>query len=366
VSFVPVLLATDALIWLLVVAGAAYAWYCSRHEHLAAPWGRVLRSPAAIGSAVVLAAYLLVALADSLHFRPALERKDSKAPIAYSVNVNSLLDAVVSHLRGRAEKTYSAPLATRSFDKEQIERPDGTIVRDYPRLRFGGAHLADESGRAADVAAKALSGLAAAAVLWALIALALRPLRNGGNWCGDVYAGGRGWPIPFGRSHVVVRAPCENSRGGLLAYGNPCRLCKAVGDRRERGPVGFVYRSLLRGHQAQQHRTIRCRDRGSNRRIGCGVRRNTVGGIPFGDGVDGLVDGGLHHCQRSIGGGWRQAGGDHDVVGGDVPVRDHVGHRCWHPKQRRQRDWQHHPAEIPSVVHEFVLDWLGDRWQIAV
>lgn len=177
-SFVPVLLATDALIWLLVVAGAAYAWYCSRHEHLAAPWGRVLRSPAAIGSAVVLAAYLLVALADSLHFRPALERKDPKAPIAYSVDVNSLLDAMVSHLRGRAEKTYSAPLATRSFDKEQIERPDGKIERDYPRLRFGGVHLADESERAGDVAAKALSGLAAAAVLWALIALALRPLRQ--------------------------------------------------------------------------------------------------------------------------------------------------------------------------------------------
>lgn len=177
-SFVPVLLATDALLWLLVAAVSAYAWYCSRHEHLAAPWGRVFRSPAAIGSAVVLAAYLLVGLADSLHFRPALERKDPKMPIAYSVDVQSLLDLAMSHLRGRAEKTYSAPLATRSFAKEQIERPDGKFERDFPRLRYGGAHLEDESARAGDIAAKALSGLAAAVVLWALIALALRPLRR--------------------------------------------------------------------------------------------------------------------------------------------------------------------------------------------
>jgi peptide/nickel transport system permease protein len=176
--FTIVILPTDVLLWLLAAAGAAYAWYCSRHEHLAAPWRRVLRSPAAIGSAVVLAAYLLVALADSLHFRPALERKDPKAPIAYSVEVNSLLDTAVSHLRGRAEKTYSAPLATRSFDKEQIERPDARMERDYPRLRFGGAHLEDESDRAGDVAVKALAGLALAAVVWGGWALLYWPLRR--------------------------------------------------------------------------------------------------------------------------------------------------------------------------------------------
>jgi peptide/nickel transport system permease protein len=176
--FKPVILATDVLLWLLVGAAVAYAWYCSRHEHLSEPWRRVFHSPAAIASVVVLAVYLLIALADSLHYRPALERQDSKAPISYSVEVRSVLDLAAFHLRGRTEKTYSAPLATRSFAKEQIERDDGKVERDFPRLRFGGAHLKDEGAWAGDVAAKAVFGLVAAAVAWGLIALASRPLRR--------------------------------------------------------------------------------------------------------------------------------------------------------------------------------------------
>jgi peptide/nickel transport system permease protein len=176
--FRPVILHTDALIWLLVAATVAYAWYCSRHEHLAAPWARVFRSPAAVASVVVLALYLVVALADSLHYRPALEQKDSKVAAVYAVEVRSLLDLATSHLRSRAEKTYSAPLATRSFAKEQIEREDGKIERDFPRLRFGGAHLQDESERAGDIALKAFLGLVAGAAAWGLIALAFRPLRR--------------------------------------------------------------------------------------------------------------------------------------------------------------------------------------------
>jgi peptide/nickel transport system permease protein len=170
-----VILATDALLWLLVAATAGYAWYCTRHEHLAAPWRRVFRSPAAVASVVVLAMYLLVALADSLHYRPALGREDPKAPVVYAVEVRSVLDVAASHLRGRAEKTYSAPLATRSFAKEQIERTD---ERDFPRLRFGGAHLKDEGARAGDIALKAFFGLLAAAAVWGLAAFGIRPLRR--------------------------------------------------------------------------------------------------------------------------------------------------------------------------------------------
>src|SRR5688572_24119459 len=176
--FVPVVLVTDALIWLLLATAAVYAWYCSRYEHLAAPWGRVFRSPAAVASAVVLAFYLLIALADSLHYRPALDRKDPKAASVYAVEVRSLLDKAMTHLRARGEKTYSSPLATRSSAKEQIERADGKIERDFPRLRFGGAHLEDEGARAGDIALKALLGLLAAAAVCGVVAFGIRPLRR--------------------------------------------------------------------------------------------------------------------------------------------------------------------------------------------
>ena len=160
----PFVLATDALVWLLVAATVAYALYCRRHAHLAAPWRRVFQSPAAMASAVVLAAFLAVGLLDSLHYRPKLEQKAGE-PAAYATEVLSVLDSALSHLRGRNEKTYSAPLATRSYAKEQIELPGGKQLRDFPRLRFGGAHLKDETEWADDVTRRALAGFAAAVVL---------------------------------------------------------------------------------------------------------------------------------------------------------------------------------------------------------
>jgi peptide/nickel transport system permease protein len=175
---VPVVLVTDVLVWLLVAAVTGYALYCRRRPHLAAPWVRVFRSGAAAASLVVLGAYLTVGLADSLHYRPALERAPGE-PRAYSSEVLSLLDRVLAPLRGRNEKTYSAPLATRAFAKEQIEQPDGRIARAYPRLRFGGAHLSSEADWADDVARRTLAGFGASFALCFLVVLATRKLKSG-------------------------------------------------------------------------------------------------------------------------------------------------------------------------------------------
>jgi peptide/nickel transport system permease protein len=171
---VPVLLVTDALVWLLVAAVAAFAWYSARRAHLAAPWARVFRSRAALGSCVVLATFVFVGLLDSLHYRPALPSKDPQAPVAYAVEVRSLLDAALTVLRERSERTYSAPLATRLYQKETVDLPGGRSVRDFPRLRHGGSQLKNESDWAKDVALRLLAGLAGATAAWALLVLALR------------------------------------------------------------------------------------------------------------------------------------------------------------------------------------------------
>jgi peptide/nickel transport system permease protein len=155
----PVFLATDVLLWLLVAAAAVYFVYCRRHAHLAAPWRRVLQSRAALASLVVLAAFALVGLIDSLHFRPRLA-----GTAAYSNEVLSVLDLGLAHLRASREKTYSAPFATRLYAKEQIETPDGKTVRGYPRLAYGGRHLEDGNGRAGDIALRAIAGVAVALV----------------------------------------------------------------------------------------------------------------------------------------------------------------------------------------------------------
>src|SRR3990167_1353371 len=179
--FLPVFLTTDVLLWLLVCVSAGYGWYCRRHAHLAAPWVRVFQTRTAVVSVVILTPYLLVGLADSLHFRTRLEQVGAGSAASYSPEVLSLLDIAASHLRSRREKTYSAPFATRLYAKEQIELADGRQVRDFPRLQYGGAHLRDEEERVVDMSRRAAAGLAAAAALWILLAWVVKAPRQIGR-----------------------------------------------------------------------------------------------------------------------------------------------------------------------------------------
>jgi peptide/nickel transport system permease protein len=171
----PVLLWTDALIFLLVIVAAGGAWYASRHEHLRAPWRLVAHNKTAMSALVVLAVYVVIGLLDSVHFHPRLESAEGAAngtePV-YSTRVLSLFDLIAEPLRQRREKTYSAPLATHAYSKETIELPGGGQTRDYPRLQYGGAHLTDpQADWAGDVASTTLRGALQGLLLWGLIVL---------------------------------------------------------------------------------------------------------------------------------------------------------------------------------------------------
>ena len=172
--FVP--LWTDVLLWLLVATIAGYGWRCSRQPHLAAAWARVFRRRTAAMTSVVLTCFVLVSLTDSVHFRRQLESQQPAAEIAYAGRVTTLLDLALPHLYEHSEKSYSAPFATRLFSKELVELPGGKSAREYPRLRYGGAHLANEADRAGDIARRGGLALLAAAALWGIAGLALRPV----------------------------------------------------------------------------------------------------------------------------------------------------------------------------------------------
>ena len=162
----PVILWTDALVWLLLAASLAYGWHVSRHEHLAIPWRRVTHSASGMSGLLVLLCFVLVGLLDSVHVRFAVENKDPRAKSAYSTEVQSGLDLLLGHLRTRPEKTYSAPLDSRSFAKELVERPDGRQLRAFPRLVHGGVHLKDEAQLQRDLLVTGLRALALALVAW--------------------------------------------------------------------------------------------------------------------------------------------------------------------------------------------------------
>ena len=171
-SIQPVILWTDALIFALLTAILALAFFIRRHKHLRAPWAAVARRPMAMGAALVLGVFVVIGLLDSLHFRESLANSSTDNP-QYSVEALSVFDKLVGRLRTQQEKTYSAPLSMQLSAKEFIER-DGQTIRDYPRLQYGGALLQSENERPPDIARRVLTGtalgIAASLLLFALLA----------------------------------------------------------------------------------------------------------------------------------------------------------------------------------------------------
>ena len=147
-SFMFDVLWSDRLIFLLMAVGIASAWYIRRYDHLLLSWRRVGRSNVAMVSLLVLSLFLAVGFLDSLHFRTALPQTNGGEKM-YSPEVLSVFDKLAGPLRTHNEKTYSEPFALTLYAKESTTDARGNVVREYPRLLYGGAHLADASQRGA-------------------------------------------------------------------------------------------------------------------------------------------------------------------------------------------------------------------------
>ena len=182
-GFKLVVLWTDVALWTMVVALGAYVLHVRRHPNLRATWQKVAHDRAALCAGVVLALFVVVTLVDSVHFRRELPASDASLQVFYDTRTESLLDRVLARQIGMRETTYSAPLATHGHTKEPIEL-EGRMVRDFPRLQFGGAHLRDPASQwAADVLQRALGGAALGllAVAGLVIAAALVLQRGHGG-----------------------------------------------------------------------------------------------------------------------------------------------------------------------------------------
>ena len=166
----PVILWTDALIYVLVVAISAFVVYASGKEHLRDPWRQVFQHRLGMVSLVVLVIYVTIGLLDSVHFRLPVANQQQVEKVAYSGDVLSILDLMIAPIRENGEKTYSAPFATHLFSKETVENSDGSRTREFPRLLHGGAHLEDpEKDKIPDILQNLSSGTMIGVGAWAIL-----------------------------------------------------------------------------------------------------------------------------------------------------------------------------------------------------
>jgi len=168
----PVFLWTDVLIYILVLSISFFMVYASGKAHFRVPWQQVIRHKLGMVSLVFLMVYVVIGLVDSVHFREQVENKNTDSPnaeVIYDGDVLSLLDLLVEPMRIQEEKTYSAPFAIHLFSKETIEHEDGTRTREYPRLKYAGAHLDNPEDLAGDVTSKTLTGLFYGVAFWILL-----------------------------------------------------------------------------------------------------------------------------------------------------------------------------------------------------
>lgn len=165
------ILPTDALLYLLVIGIIIFIFYTRRYEHLRAPWRHVLHSKIGMISLVILMTYVIIGLLDSIHFRMALPNQENNQKIYYTTEVNSLLDVMLGKLSEENEESYSAPFSTHLYTKSLTELPDGTYVREYSRLRYGGADLKDPNKKWLDITWRCLIGFGEGLLAFLLAAL---------------------------------------------------------------------------------------------------------------------------------------------------------------------------------------------------
>ncbi|MFT6955806.1 MAG: peptide/nickel transport system permease protein [Halieaceae bacterium] len=156
-----VVLWSDALVFLLVVALVSFFYLLRKDVQTRERWRQVFSSSLGMVTFTVIIAYVTVALLDSLHFRRALPPPEGLVTeeIFYDNKVSSALDLVLKGMGDRFERTYSAPFALKSFEKQTTNDEHGVETRDYPDLKHAGSHLSDPRHRGADVLSKSLEFL---------------------------------------------------------------------------------------------------------------------------------------------------------------------------------------------------------------
>jgi len=158
----PLLLWSDILVFLLVLVLVLFFWRLRRDNTIRLRWRQVFSSRLGMAAFTVILAYVGVALLDSMHFRRALPAAEDgeNATMYYDNKVTSVFDLMTAGMGERFERTYSAPFALRSSEKQNMKDADGNDIRDYPALEHAGRHLAIPEHKARDILVRSIQAIA--------------------------------------------------------------------------------------------------------------------------------------------------------------------------------------------------------------
>ncbi len=172
----------NTLVALLVAGAIGLARGLRRNACWRAAFRRVFRRRLARSAFAILCLYVCVALLDSVGWHPPLRDAEGQT-LRHAVTGRiirdpqgiSLLDALLTPLRNRREKGYSAPMARYQLDKETMVEPDGTLIRARPPLAHPRTHLLGTDRVGNDVLYLALKGIRTGMIIGAFTTLLVVP-----------------------------------------------------------------------------------------------------------------------------------------------------------------------------------------------
>lgn len=167
-----IILWTDALIYLLVIFIFLGLINIYRDKYASKKWRNIFKNKLNVVSVMILTCYFTLGFLDTVHLR------DKDFSDQNTSGTISLLDFLLKPLPESSEKTFSAPFATHLFSKEAITLNDGKVVRDYPRLKFGGAHLKNVQDKWRDIGQRTVMVLLEATLITAAFAILLLFFRS--------------------------------------------------------------------------------------------------------------------------------------------------------------------------------------------
>jgi peptide/nickel transport system permease protein len=152
---------SDALIFLLVISLGLFFLQLRKSPQTRARWRQVFDTRMGMITFTLILVYVGIALLDSMHFRRALEPVGGTpaGEAFYDNNVTSVLDVMLLGMGERFERTYSAPFALKSFEKQNMKDENGVAYRDFPLLQHAGRHLQEPEDRGTDILRKSLVAL---------------------------------------------------------------------------------------------------------------------------------------------------------------------------------------------------------------